>query len=79
MMEEIGQSDLRTLKKLCESFEYGSNLDRMPYTFTLQTGYIIGRRYEFLEEGFFEYNIVKVSIIFYFIWIRFWIMNVLIM
>ena len=53
-------TDLRILKKLCESFEYGPNLDKMPYTFTFFTGYIIGRRLEFLEEGFHEHDLVKV-------------------
>lgn len=56
-------TDLRILKKLCESFEYGPNLDKMPYTFTFFTGYIIGRRLEFLEEGFHEHDLVKVYIL----------------
>ena len=58
-----GNTDLRILKKLCESFQYGPNLDKMPYTFTFFTGYMIGRRLEFLEEGFHEYDLVKVYIL----------------
>jgi hypothetical protein len=48
------------LKCFCELFEYGGSQERLPYTFTLYTAFIVDREIESVEEGFHELQDLKV-------------------
>lgn len=45
---------MKKLKRFCELFEYGGSKDRLPYTFSLSTAFIVGYKTDYVQEGFHE-------------------------
>lgn len=53
--------EMKRLRLLCESFEYGGPEGRLPYTFTLLTAHMPNRETEWVEEGMHSYPRLKVT------------------